>query len=86
MKYSFYLDHEIKTWRRDYYNVEADSPEKAKDIFVSQVKKIDKDVLADMEDDNRITFDESEILYENEEELKRKEVYDSDSNLIYVNE
>lgn len=86
MKYSFKLDHEVKTWRRDYYEVEADSSEDAKRIFVSQVKDCVEHPLGDMEDDDNIRFDESEILYEYEEELDKVEAYDQNNNLIYSNE
>jgi len=58
----------------EYFAIEADSPEQAKELFLQAVKQGNQE---------QYSQDDFELLIGDMEEIEGHEVYDSNSNLIY---
>lgn len=58
----------------EYFAIEADSPEQAKDLFLQAVKEGNQE---------QYSQDDFELLIGDMEEIEGHEIYDSNSNLIY---
>ena len=58
----------------EYFAIEADSPEQAKELFLQAVKEGNQE---------QYSQDDFELLIGDMEEIEGHEVYDSSSNLIY---
>lgn len=75
--FSFYQDKEVKTWVRDYYNVEAETLEDA----IKQIQEA-KESLEDLEfDSDNVEFDyrdDSVIFYTCQEDWYRLIVFSCD--------
>lgn len=72
-----YIFHECKRhaiWSMEYFAIEADSPEQAKELFLQAVKQGNQE---------QYSQDDFELLIGDMEEIEGHEVYDSNSNLIY---
>jgi hypothetical protein len=65
--FKLYIDSLYQTWYRDYYTVEAETEEEA----VQLIK------------DYEVEPDDSEQLFEFEQEPIRKEIYNDEDKLIY---
>ena len=58
----------------EYFAIEADSPEQAKELFLQAVKEGNQE---------QYSQDDFELLIGDMEEIEGHEIYDSNSNLIY---
>jgi hypothetical protein len=58
----------------EYFTIEADSPEQAKELFLQAVKEGNQE---------QYSQDDFELLIGDMEEIEGHEIYDSNSNLIY---
>lgn len=72
-----YLFHECKRyaiWSIEYFAIDADSPEQAKELFLQAVKEGNQE---------QYSQNDFELFAGDIEQIEGHEIYDSNSNLIY---